>query len=98
MKIGPFYFEARDIFLILAALLIMLALYIKIELWLFNPQTLLTLAILVLLTRGLIRSADSIMFFVHILIAISLAAFLPFLQVIIFYIAGLALMKLLRVI
>ena len=96
MYIGPFYFESKDLFFIFAAILIGVALYFDWSLWSYSPQTLLTLAVVMLITRGLIRSADNDIFFFHSIITLVLAIFFPFFQIMLFYTGGLILFRLFK--
>ncbi len=96
MYLGPFYFESKDLFFILAAILLGIAMYFDWPLWSYSGSTLLTLAILMLITRGLIRSADNAIFYYHAIMTLILAIFFPFLQVILFYCAGLVLFRLFK--
>ncbi len=96
MYIGPFYFESKDLFFIVASILLAVATYFDWPLWTYSPQTLLTLAIVMLVTRGLIRSADNDIFFYHSVITLVLAIFFPFLQILLFYTVGLILFRLFK--
>ena len=64
MYIGPFYFDTKEIFLILAAILLGLAMFFGWSLWWFDKRALLTLAILMLMTKGLLPSIHNEAFFI----------------------------------
>lgn len=96
MYLGPFYFESKDLFFIAAAVLLGIALYFDWPLWTYSASTLLTLVILMLITRGLVRSADNAIFYYHAIMTLILAVFFPFLQVILFYCIGLVLFRLFK--
>jgi len=98
MKIGPFYFDSKEIFLFLAAIFIGLALYFHWPLWRFDGQTLLTLTIIMLLLKGLMPSLHNEVFLLHAIVAIFLTLFLPMFQVLLFYFVTFFLLKGLKVI
>lgn len=98
MYIGPFYFDTKEIFLIIAILLLSVAIYFNWPLWVFEPQTLLTLAIIMLLTKGLLKSINNDVFFFHALVTLVLAIFLSTFQVLLFYVISFALFRALKVI
>ena len=56
MYIGPFYFDTKEIFLILAAVLLGVAYFLGWPLWWFDKRALLTLVVLMLFTKGLLPS------------------------------------------
>ena len=98
MYLGPFYFDTKELFLVLATILLGFALYFKWPLRFFQPDTLLTLTIIILLTKGLLKSVHNDVFFFHAIIAIVLALWLSTLQVILFYIISFAFLRLFRAI
>lgn len=98
MYLGPFYFDSKEIFLILASLLIGLAMFFGWNLLWFNPTTLLVLVILMLVTKGLLPSIHNEAFFILALVAIFLSLYLPVFQVILFYFISFLLFRILKVI
>jgi len=56
MYIGPFYFDTKEIFLILASVFLGLAMFFGWSLWWFDKRALLTLTVLILVTKGLLPS------------------------------------------
>lgn len=98
MYLGPFYFDTKELFLLVAAVLLGFALYFDWPLWVFEARTLLTLSILMLITKGLLKSIHNDVFFFHALITLLLAIFLSTFQVILFYILTFVLLRLLKVI
>lgn len=98
MYLGPFYFNTKEIFLIIAALLLGLAMYFGWDLWWFDPKTLLTLSILILFTKGLLPAIHNEAFFVLALVTIFLTLYLSIFQVILFYFISFLLFRVLKVI
>jgi len=98
MYLGPFYFDTKEIFLVLAAILIGLAMYFGWSLIWFNPQALLILVILMLITKGLLPSIHNEAFFILALVSIFLTLYLPTFQVVLFYFISFGLFRLLKVI
>lgn len=98
MYIGPFYFDTKELFLVVASVLLGCALYFGWPLWVFKAQTLLTLTIIVLITKGLLKSINNDAFFFHVLVTLVLAIFLSTFQVVLFYASTFVLFRLLKVI
>jgi len=98
MRIGPFYFDSKEIFLVVAALLLSAALYFHINLMFFEPQALLTLVVIFLILKGLLPSIHNEAFFLHAIVTIFLTLFLPLFQVLLFYAVTFVFFKVLRVI
>ncbi|OGK66375.1 hypothetical protein A2313_04030 [Candidatus Roizmanbacteria bacterium RIFOXYB2_FULL_41_10] len=98
MHLGPFYLDTKELFLIVAALLIALAIYFGWPLWLFNSQSLLVLVIIMLVVKGLLPAIHNENFFVLSLTSLLLLLYLPLFQVLLFYSLSFALLKILKVI
>lgn len=98
MYLGPFYINTKEIFLILAILLLACALFFNWPLWWFDAKTLLTLSILILFTKGLLPAIHNEAFFVLALVTMFLSLFLPVFQVILFYFISFILFRVLKVI
>jgi hypothetical protein len=98
MYLGPFYFDTKEIFLILTAILLGLAIYFGWSLWWFDKRSLLTLVILILFTKGLLPSIHNEAFFILALVAIFLTLYLPIFQVILFYFLSFLLFRLFKII
>jgi hypothetical protein len=98
MYLGPFYFNTKEIFLILAVLLIGAALIFNLPLWWFDPKTLLTLTILILLTKGLLPAIHNEAFFTLAIVTILLSLWLTVFQVILFFFISFILFRLVKVI
>jgi len=98
MYIGPFYFDTKEIFLILAAVLVGLSMYFGWPLYWFNPRVLLMLIILMLITKGLLPAIHNESFFTLALVTIFLSLYLPLFQVVLFYFISFGFFRLLKVI
>jgi hypothetical protein len=98
MYIGPFYFDTKEIFLILAAILVGLAMYFQWSLAWFTPQTLLLLIVLMLVTKGLLPAIHNEAFFILAIVTIFLSLYLPIFQLVLFYFISFALFRLMKVI
>lgn len=98
MYIGPFYFDTKEIFLILATILLGVAMAMGWSLWWFDKRALLTLAVLVLFTKGLLPSIHNEAFFILAIITIFMSLYLPIFQVVLFYFISFLIFRLLKVI
>lgn len=98
MYFGPFFFDTKEIFLILATLLLGMALLFGWPVWGFDTEVLLTLVILMLITKGLLPAIHNEAFFVLAIITLFLTFYLPIFQVILFYLISFLFFRLLRVI
>jgi hypothetical protein len=98
MYLGPFYFDTKEIFLILAAILVGLAMFFGWDLYWFDPKMLLLLIILMLLTKGLLPAIHNEAFFILALVTIFLSLYLPIFQIVLFYFISFGLFRLMKVI
>lgn len=98
MYLGPFYFDTKEIFLILAAILVGFAMFFGWQIMWFNPRVLLTLILLMLFTKGLLPAIHNEAFFILALVTIFLSLYLPLFQLVLFYFISFALFRLLKVI
>jgi hypothetical protein len=98
MYIGPFYFDTKEIFLILAAVFLGLAIAFNWPLWWFDKRVLLTLVILILITKGLLPAIHNEAFFILVITTIFLTLYLPIFQIILFYFISFILFRVLKVI
>lgn len=98
MYIGPFYFDTKELFLVVASLLLGAAMFFGWSLWWFDRRTLFTLVILMLVTKGLLPSVHNEAFFILAIVAIFLSLYLPVFQVVLFYFISFLLFRILRVI
>jgi len=85
MRIGPFFFDSKEIFLMIAAVFIGIAFYFKWPLWEFQAEELLVLVVIFLILKGLLPSVHNEVFFLHALVTIILTLFFPLFQVLLFY-------------
>ena len=98
MYIGPFYFDTKEIFLILAAILLGVASAMGWPLWWFDKRVLLTLVVLMLFTKGLLPSIHNEAFFILAIVTIFASLYLPIFQVVLFYFVSFLMFRLLKVI
>lgn len=98
MYIGPFYLDTKEIFLILAAILLGCATFFGWPLWWFDTKILLTMVILMLITKGLLPAIHNEAFFILAIITIFLTLYLPVFHVVLFYFVSFILFRLLKVI
>ena len=98
MYIGPFYLDTKEIFLILAAILLGVAWFFGWPLWWFDKRALLTLVILMLITKGLLPSIHNEAFFILAIVTIFLSLYLPIFQVVLFYFVSFLMFRFLKVI
>lgn len=98
MYLGPFYFDTKEIFLILASILLGAAIFFGWNLWWFDKRTLLTITILMLITKGLLPAIHNEAFFILAIVTIFLTLYLPVFQVVLFYFLSFLLFRLLKVI
>jgi len=97
MYLGPFYFQKRDLFIIIAVALLWWAIYSHMTIPLFNSYNLLTLAIIFLLVKASILPAHDVAVFITFFTAIILTLFMPLFQVVLFLACAFFLQKLLKV-
>jgi len=98
MYFGPFYFDTKEIFLIIATLLLGLALLFDWPIWWFDKQVLLTIVILMLITKGLLPAIHNEAYFILALVTIFLTLYISVFQVVLFYLLAFMFFRLLRVI
>ncbi|MBP9690688.1 hypothetical protein KBD81_01265 [Candidatus Woesebacteria bacterium] len=98
MYFGPFYFDTKEIFLIIASFLLGFALLFGWEIWWFDKQILLTMVILMLITKGLLPAIHNEAFFILALVTIFLTLYLPIFHVILFYLLSFLFFRVLKVI
>lgn len=98
MYLGPIFIDTKEIFLILASLFIGVAMFFNWDLVWFDKTSLLTLTLLILVTKGLLPAIHNEAFLILAIVAIFLTLFLPLLQVVLFFFISFVLFRLLRVI
>lgn len=98
MYFGPFFLDTKEIFLLVGSFLLALALLFGWEIWWFDRQVLLTLVILMLITKGLLPAIHNEAFFILAVLTIFLTLYLPVFHVVIFYFLSFLFFRLLKVI
>jgi hypothetical protein len=98
MHIGPFYFDTKEVFLFLAAILVALAYHFGWPMWLFVPEHLFVLLIILLITKGLLPAIHNENYFVLALFSIFLLLYLGLFQVLLFYFLSFVLLKVFKAI
>jgi len=98
MYLGPFYFDTKELFLVVAAVLLGVAIALGWPLWWFDKRVLLTLIVLMLLTKGLLPSIHNEAFFILALVTVFMSLYLPVFQVILFYFVSFLMFRVLKVI
>lgn len=91
--IGQFYFDKRELFLLLLAILLGVAIYLGYEVPLFKLQQLFVLMLLLLFSKAIIPSSKDTSLFFAFLIAVFLTLFVPFFTVVLFLFISLILFK-----
>ncbi len=98
MYFGPFYFDTKEIFIIVAAIIVLCLSIFNIPLLFFEKETLLALMILLLITKGLLPSIHNDAFFVLAMTTIFLSLWLSLFHVTLFYFLSFLFFRLFRVI
>jgi hypothetical protein len=98
MYLGIFYFNTKELFLILASILVGLSMFFGWNIAWFDKTALLTIILLILVTKGLLPAIHNEAFFILAIAAIFLTLYLPIFQVVLFYFLAFLLFRLLKVI
>lgn len=98
MYFGPFFFDTKEIFLIIASFLLGVAVLLDWPIWWFDKQILLTIVLLMLITKGLLPAIHNEAFFILAIVTIFLTLYLPIFPVILFFLLSFLLFRVLRVI
>ena len=98
MYIGPFYFDTKEIFLLMLTVLLCVAMYMGWNPVWFQSRDLLTITIVILFTKGLLPAIHNEAFFMVAIAALVLTLYLPIFQVVLFYLISFVLFRLLKVI
>lgn len=96
--IGHFYFSVRDFFLLAAAGLLAIVVYLGFSLPFFDTKQIFTLVLLALVAKGLLLPAHDSVVFLTFFVALALTLFIPFLQVLIFLLLSFILLHVTKVI
>lgn len=98
MFLGPFYFESKELFLVLAAVMLFIARFVGwAPVW-FDADKLLTLLLLILIVKGLIPHIHASVFFIVSMVALFLTLYFSLVQVLLFYLLTFAFLKIFKVI
>jgi hypothetical protein len=98
MYLGPFYFNTKEIFLIVASVLLGCAMVFGWPLWWFDARTLFTLTVLILLTKGLLPAIHNEAFFTLAIVTIFASLYLNIFQLVLFYFISFLLFRVLKVV
>ena len=98
MKLGPFYFDTKEMFLVILVAFLGAAFYFKWDIPYFDEQKLLLLTVLILLVKGLLPAIHNESFMVFVLITIFMSLYLSTFPLLLFFFIGFGFFKLLRVI
>lgn len=98
MRLGPFYFDSKELFLLAAGFLVALSIYFGWPLWLFDKESLLVLIVIMFITKGLLPAIHNESYFILSIVAVFLVLYFPLFQVLIFYGLSFILLKAFRVI
>lgn len=98
MYLGLFYINTKELFLILAVILLFLALKFGWSIYWFDKRELFFLVFLMLVTKGLLPAIQNEAFFIMAIAAIFLTLYLTIFQVLIFYLLSFSLLRWMRVI
>lgn len=98
MFMGPFYFESKELFLALAAVLLFVARFVGWEPVWFDADKLLTLLLLILIVKGLVPTIHNQVFFIVSIVALMLTLYFSLIQVLLFYVLTFAFLKIFKVI
>ncbi len=98
MYLGPFYINTKEIFLILVAILLGLAMKFGWGLYWFDRRTLLVLVLAMLVTKTILPTINNEAFFILAIVTIFLTLYLTIFQLIIFYLVSFTLMRWLKLI
>lgn len=96
--LGPFYISTKEIFLILTAILLGVAMYLNWDTVFFDKKILFTLAIIILFVKGLLPGIHNEAFFLNTLVTVFLSLYLPAFQVILFFFISFAFFRILKII
>ncbi|MEI7652794.1 MAG: hypothetical protein WCJ70_00750 [bacterium] len=99
MYIGPFYFDTKELFLVLLTVMLSIGMYLG---WttvpFFNIKDLFTITILILFTKGLLPAIHNEAFFMVAFAAVLCTIYLQIFQVVLFYFISFVLFRMLKVI
>jgi len=98
MKLGPFFIDTKEIFLLLLGIFVWSAQYFGWKIPFFDTQKLLLLVVLFFLAKGLLPSIHSENFLILALATLLASLYLLELQLVLFFVISLLLFRFLKVI
>lgn len=98
MKLGPFYFDTKELFLMILVALLGAAFYFKWDIPYFDEQKLLLLVVLILFVKGLLPAINNNAFLIFALIVMFMSLYLETFPLLLFFFVGFGFFKLLRII
>ena len=98
MYIGPFYFDTKELFLVLLTVMLSIGMYLGWSPVWFNTKDLFTITILILFTKGLLPAIHNEAFFMVAFVAELCTIYLPIFQIVLFYFISFVLFRMLKVI
>ncbi len=98
MFMGPFYFESKELFLVLAAVILFIGRFVGWNPVWFDLDKLLTLILLILIVKGLVPTVHNHVFFIVSIAALLLTLYFSLVQVLLFYLLTFAFLKIFKVI
>ncbi|MFA6005892.1 MAG: hypothetical protein WC775_05420 [Patescibacteria group bacterium] len=98
MKLGPFYFDTKEVFLVILIAFLGATFYFQWNIPYFDEQKLLLLTVLILLIKGLLPAIHNESFMVFVLLTVFMSLYLELFPLLLFFFIGLGFFKLLRII
>ena len=98
MKIGPFFLDTKELFLVLLAGLLLLVIYLGWQLPFFDAYKLLLLTVLFLLIKGLLSGIHNENFLILAVVTVFLSLYLPAFQLVLFFFIAMLLFRFFKVI
>lgn len=98
MYLGPFYFDTKELFLIVSAAFLLILIILEIPLIWFEASELLTLLIIILITKGLLPAIHNEAYFTLSFVTIFATIFSNLFWVVLFYFIAFILFRLFRII
>ena len=97
-NLGKFYFSKKELFLLLASVLLFVIMQFNFTVSFFNPFNLLVLTVFTLLAKGFFTTTNDSVLFIIFLASIFLTLYMPMFQVVLFYALSFVFLKVFRVI
>jgi hypothetical protein len=96
--LGQFYFDRRDLFLVLAILLLLWGNYTRFPLPFFRYQDLILLLLVFVMSKGFLPATVDGVLLILFLAAVLLTLFIPLFQVLIFVVLSFVFLKIAKII